>query len=114
VITGHRYDSGPINTHGPCIALVAASGGMFTGTEECGAPENEHTRSEYFETTPSVELDWQTLHEDLIESVMRVMPESWGGDESPEFIVTRFVEEITRRLTALGGSLERWPEDEEK
>jgi hypothetical protein len=81
------------------------------GPPVCGLPEDDpvHRKAEL-----SSELDWQTLHEDLIENIMRFMPESWGGDESPEFLIERFVEEITWRLTTRGGSLERWPEDEKR
>lgn len=46
-ITDHRYDNGPINERGPCIAdvLVHLSEGM--GYEPCGRPESEHAHSEY-------------------------------------------------------------------
>jgi len=48
VITDHRYDSGPYNTHGPCIALDAQM-------DPCLSSESSHVLSEYELT--DVELD---------------------------------------------------------
>jgi hypothetical protein len=56
------------------------------------------------------ELDWQKLHEELLEEVMREMPESWDGDDAGETIVVNFVKTIVRRLKERGGSAERWVE----
>ena len=58
------------------------------------------------------DLDWQQLHDDMIERLMSGMPQSWDGDDAAEHICVEYVREIERRLVALGGSLERWPSDE--
>lgn len=50
-------------------------------------------------------------HDDLIDMLMRDMPDSWDGDEGAETLVVQYVREIERRLTAAGGSLERWTEE---
>jgi hypothetical protein len=42
---------------------------------------------------------------------MAGMPESWDDDAAAESICVDYVREIERRLLALGGSLERCPED---
>lgn len=53
--------------------------------------------------------------DDLIEELQRNIPQEWESSEgSAESIVVDYVREIERRLIALGGSLERWPEDAEK
>lgn len=58
------------------------------------------------------DLDYQQLHDTLIEDLMRNIPEGWGSSEgSAESIVVDYVREIERRLLAAGGSLERWPEE---
>lgn len=57
------------------------------------------------------DLDHQQLHDDLLNDLMRNIPEGWEASEgSPESIVVDYVREIEQRLLALGGSLERWPE----
>jgi hypothetical protein len=56
------------------------------------------------------DLDYQQLHDDLIEELQRNIPQDWEASEgSAESIVVDYVREIERRLIALGGSLERWP-----
>jgi hypothetical protein len=54
MIVQHRYDSGPENTHGPCIA---------DGPDEnaCGQPESEHLRSEYPGPEPKEPADLYDL-----------------------------------------------------
>lgn len=53
--------------------------------------------------------------DDLIEELQRNIPQGWEASEgSAESIVVDYVREIERRLIALGGSLERWPEDAEE
>ncbi len=60
-------------------------------------------------------LDWQKIHEDMVQELMTNMPESWDGDESAEALVIEYVHQLEIRLDELGGSLERYPEpDEEK
>jgi hypothetical protein len=58
-------------------------------------------------------IDWEKIHDDLIEQLMRDMPDSWDGDESAEHLVVQYVRAIERRLIALGGSLERYPEGDQ-
>ena len=41
MIDDHLYDSGPVNTHGPCIAESQ------NGDPHCGAAEGAHAYSEY-------------------------------------------------------------------
>jgi hypothetical protein len=58
------------------------------------------------------DLDYQQLHDGLLNELMRNIPEEWEASEgSPESIVVDYVREIERRLLALGGSLERHPEE---
>jgi hypothetical protein len=53
-------------------------------------------------------------YDDLIEQLQSNIPESWGASEgSAESICIDYMREIERRLIDLGGSLERWPEDED-
>jgi len=60
-----------------------------------------------------MDLDYQQLHDDLIEKLLLNIPEEWESSEgSAESIVVDYVREIERRLLALGGSLARWPEEE--
>ena len=52
-------------------------------------------------------------HDEFIEQLQLGIPESWESSEgSPESICLDYVQEIARRLVALGGSIERHPEDE--
>jgi hypothetical protein len=56
------------------------------------------------------DIDFQELHNGLIEELQRNIPQDWEASEgSAESIVIDYVREIERRLLALGGSLERWP-----
>lgn len=48
------------------------------------------------------------MSENLIEQIMRGMPESWDGDDAPEHLVVTYVRELERRVTALGGNLEQF------
>lgn len=58
------------------------------------------------------DLDYQQLHDDLIEKLTLNIPEEWESSEgSPESICVDYLREIERRLLALGGSLARWPEE---
>lgn len=58
------------------------------------------------------DLDYRQLHDDLLEELMRNIPQEWEASEgAAESIVVDYVREIERRLLALGGSLERWPEE---
>jgi hypothetical protein len=41
------------------------------------------------------------------------IPESWDDDASADDILERYLLELERRVLALGGSLERWIDDEE-
>lgn len=47
----------------------------------------------------------------LITAVQGGMPESWDGDASAESLIIDYVRVLERRVLALGGSLERHPED---
>lgn len=59
------------------------------------------------------DLDYQKIHDDLIDELQRNIPHEWEASEgSAESIVVDYVREIERRLLALGGSLDRWPGDE--
>lgn len=44
MITGHRYDSGRRNTHGPCIADINPEHHPYAACEQ---PEDAHQYSEY-------------------------------------------------------------------
>lgn len=44
MITDHRYDNGPQNGHGPCIADVNPENWPYAA---CGRPEADHLRTEY-------------------------------------------------------------------
>lgn len=57
------------------------------------------------------ELDWQKIHDDLIEALMAEMPDTWDGDDSAEYLVTQFVKTIVRRLKQRGGSTQRWADE---
>ena len=58
------------------------------------------------------DLDYQQLHDNLIDELQRNIPEEWEASEgSAESIVIDYVREIERRLLALGGSLDRYPEE---
>jgi hypothetical protein len=41
------------------------------------------------------------------------IPESWDGEESADYILERYLLELERRVLALGGSLEAWPEEDD-
>lgn len=47
----------------------------------------------------------------IIDEIMDGMPESWDGEDAAGAIVLAYIREIEQRLLALGGSLERCPED---
>lgn len=47
----------------------------------------------------------------VIGAVQGGMPESWDGDAAAESLIVDYVRELERRVLALGGSLERVPED---
>lgn len=52
-------------------------------------------------------------YDNWIEDLLTNTPESWGSSEgSAESIVSDYLHELERRVVALGGSLEQWPEDE--
>lgn len=54
------------------------------------------------------DLDYQKLHDDLIENLMLNIPQEWEASEgSAGSIVTEYVHEIERRLLALAGPLAR-------
>jgi hypothetical protein len=55
--------------------------------------------------------EWEVTRDELVERLMAGMPESWDDDAAAESICVDYVREIERRLLALGGSLERCPED---
>ena len=58
------------------------------------------------------DIDYQQLHDDLIDELQRNIPQEWEASEgSAESIVVEYVREIERRLLALGGSLERCQEE---
>lgn len=55
------------------------------------------------------DLDYQKLHDDLIEELQRNIPQEWEASEgSAESIVVDYVREIERRVKALGGDLQRY------
>lgn len=59
-------------------------------------------------------LDYQGLHDNLIDELQRNIPQEWEASEgSAESIVVDYVREIERRVLALGGSLDRHPEPEQ-
>lgn len=54
----------------------------------------------------------EAAHDAFIEDLQRNIPQEWEASEgSAESIVIEYVREIERRLLALGGSLDRCPED---
>jgi hypothetical protein len=53
-------------------------------------------------------------HDQFIEALQSNIPQEWEASEgSAESIIIEYVAEIERRLVALGGSLSRYPEDED-
>ena len=57
-----------------------------------------------------MDIDYQKLHDDLIEELQLNIPEEWEASEgTAESIVIEYMREIERRLLALGGSLAHWP-----
>jgi hypothetical protein len=50
-------------------------------------------------------------HDDFVNDLMRNIPDSWDGDEGAESIVMDYVHELERRVEALGGSFERYPDE---
>ena len=55
-----------------------------------------------------------TNKEEFLEELFLGMHESWDNDAAGEAIVLDYVHELERRLVALGGSLERWPAEEDE
>lgn len=52
------------------------------------------------------DLDYQKLHDGLIEDLQRNIPQEWEASEgSAESIVVDYVRELERRVMALGGDL---------
>lgn len=47
---------------------------------------------------------------DLVDRLSQFMPESWDGEDSLHSIVEEFVAVVTARLTALGGTVEKYEE----
>ncbi len=50
-------------------------------------------------------------HQEFVNKILSKAPESWDADEAAESIAVDYVQTLESRLIALGGSLERWPED---
>jgi hypothetical protein len=50
-------------------------------------------------------------HQEFVNDLLSDAPESWGDDVAAEAIALAYVRELERRVVALGGSLERWPDD---
>jgi hypothetical protein len=55
--------------------------------------------------------DNQDGYDDWVNDLLKNAPESWDSDEGAESIVTGYVRALERRVQALGGSLERWPDE---
>ncbi len=56
------------------------------------------------------DFDYQQAYDNLLDTLCRNIPEEWEASEgSAESIVVEYVQEIEKRLLALGGSLDRWP-----
>lgn len=51
-------------------------------------------------------------HQEFVNDLLKDAPESWDGDAAIESIAIDYVRELERRVVALGGSLERWPDDQ--
>lgn len=53
-------------------------------------------------------------HDQFIEALQSNIPQEWeASEDSAESIIIEYVTAIERRLLALGGSLSRYPEDED-
>lgn len=50
-------------------------------------------------------------HAEFLDNLCLAIPESWDDDRSAESIVVSYVRTLEQRVQALGGSLERFPED---
>jgi hypothetical protein len=59
-------------------------------------------------------MDWwmEPNHQTFVNEILLNAPESWDDDASAESIAVDYVHELEQRVTALGGSLERWTESE--
>lgn len=69
-----------------------------------------HRKSDSASAVPGGELD--DLHDQFVEALQSNIPQDWESSEgSAESIVLDYVREIERRLIALGGFLERHPQD---
>jgi hypothetical protein len=51
--------------------------------------------------------------DEFVNDILSGTPDSWDSDDGAESIAVAYVRELERRVIALGGSLERWTEDEE-
>jgi hypothetical protein len=47
-------------------------------------------------------------HQELIDELLKNVPESWDGDDSPDSIIVAYVRALEERVRQLGGTLERW------
>lgn len=51
--------------------------------------------------------------DEFVNAIQIGIPESWDDDTSGESICLDYIRTIERRIVALGGSLEKYPEDED-
>jgi hypothetical protein len=52
-------------------------------------------------------------HQQFVDDLLLNTPDSWDGDEGAEYIAVEYVRELERRVLKLGGTLERWPDDDD-
>lgn len=50
-------------------------------------------------------------YDDWLDDLMKNIPDSWDGEDGAESIVMAYLHELESRVLALGGSLEKWPDD---
>lgn len=63
-------------------------------------------------STMDDELEAIYPRDDFINDLLLNTPESWDGEGSVESVAVDYVRTLEDRVLALGGSLERWPNEE--
>jgi hypothetical protein len=52
-------------------------------------------------------------HQEFVAELSKNIPESWDGDEAIEYIIIEYVHQLELRLDEMGGSLERYPREDQ-
>jgi len=56
--------------------------------------------------------DDEAGYDDWVNDLLKNVPDSWDDDASAEQIVGDYLHELEQRVLSLGGSLEKWTDDE--